>query len=367
MTSQLFQPDNFSQVSITYKKLEHTPDVLHEVLKRYLNDFVIKEIWQLDRAEINSKNFKVILSEGGENKKFLLRKYQNLSDIEQVAFYIGLLRLLDTRGVKVSKPVNALDGHSVVPVEGGVYVLFDFIEANYFTPSEKSFVAVAKEVAKMHEALRGFDQKQVAAIDAFSKQAPVYYNKIRSYSENDFWHIEQILAGKEKDEDDRLILLALPLIKKTIKEVIAVKQEIAALQKQIIHSDLHPHNILMAGDRVSAIVDFDAMRLSERARDTAFAIYRFGRQMLLNFGNREAALEAPRLVNLFLSGYNNTNTLSEQETRLMPALIKDEFLIKILFVLNGVYREKNFLWAKDLPKFAAAIEEIHYFWPEHHE
>lgn len=365
MTSQLFQPDNFSQVSIKYKKLEHAPGVLREVLGLYLNDFIIKEIRQLDRAEINSKNFKVILSVGGENKKFLLREYKNLSDIEQVAFYIDLLRFLGTRGVKVSKAVNALDGGSVVSVDGGVYALFDFIEADYFTPSEKSFVAVAEEIAKMHKALSCFDQKQVATIDVFSKKAAVYYNKVRTYSENDFCEIEQILDGKEKDDSDRLILAALPLIKKTIKEVVAVKQEIAALQKQIIHSDLHPHNILMAGDRVSAVVDFDAMRLSERARDTAFAIYRFGRQMLLNFGNREAALEAPRLVNLFLSGYNNTNALSEQEICLMPALIKDEFLIKILFVLNGVYREKNFLWAKDLPKFAAAIEEIHYFWPEH--
>ena len=36
----------------------------------------------------------------------------------------------------------------------------------------------------------------------------------------------------------------------------------------------------MVQDEVAAIIDFDAIRISQQARDAAFAIYRFGRQFL---------------------------------------------------------------------------------------
>ena len=135
------------------------------------------------------------------------------------------------------------------------------------------------------------------------------------------------------------------------------------LGKQVIHSDLHPHNILMNGDQVDAIIDFDSMRLSQQARDVAFAIYRFGRQFFVD-DNSNVKEEAPRLVKLFIDSYGVTKKLSEKEIGLLPILVKDEFLKKILCVLNGVYAESNFAWAKDLGKFLAAIDEINYFWPK---
>jgi len=369
MESELFKPDNFSQTDIRYKEFSGNSAVFNDVLKLYFNDFKIISIFQLDRPEINSQNFKIILSVNGKNKEILLRKYQILSDLSQITFYLDTLSFLGERGVKVSDVINNLAGQCAIKIGGGVYALFDFIEADYFSPAKDGAVAVMEEVAKVHSALRDFDKKQIAAIDAFSKKAAVYYNEVKLYSEKDFKDIENIINSKDKNDDDKLVLDKMLLIRKTIIEVGEKEKEISFLPKQIIHSDLHPHNVLMVKNEVGALIDFDAMRLSQRARDMAFAIYRFGRQFLIGIEENEAASRAPQLTKLFIGSYNSIDKpacagrLSEEEIRLMPILIKDEFLLKILFVLNGIYKKGNYSWAKDLRKFIAAIEEINYFWP----
>lgn len=376
MESELFKPDNFSGVDIQYKEFEGDNSFFNDILKLYFNDFKIKKIFQLDRPEINSQNFKIILFVNGKNREVLLRKYQVLSDLDQIIFYLNTLSFLKERGIKVSNVISNLAGQRAVKIRGGIYALFDFIEADYFSPAEESAVAVIEEIAKAHSALRSLGKEQISAIDNFSKRAAVYYNEVGSYSEKDFKDIENFIKNKEsKNEDDVLVLDKMPLIRKTVIEVKEREKEISLLPKQIIHSDLHPHNVLMVNNEVGALIDFDAMRLSQRARDAAFAVYRFGRQFPVGSEESGAISEAPRLTKLFMDSYNKADKpacampahaggrLSEEEVRLMPILIKDEFLLKILFVLRGIYKKGNFSWAKDLRKFIAAIEEINYFWP----
>ena len=293
----------------------------------------------------------------------MLRKNKILSELEQIDLYLDVLSVLNKDGVKVSRVINSLNGERAVNINNEIYSLFDFIEADYFSPNEKGLEMAAKEIAKMHRGLKNLDKKKVSAIGSFSGLAATYYNKIRSYSEDDFLEIEKILIDKQRNEDDELVLKNLAFIKKIVGEVKNKAGEVSALPEQIIHSDLHPHNILMIGNKVGAIVDFDSMRPSQRARDVASAIYRFGRQFLIGLGNEVAALKAPLLSKSFIDSYMTIEKLSKEEIGLMPILIKDEFLLKILFVLNGIYKEGNFLWAGDLRKFLAAMQEINYFWP----
>ena len=363
MESGLFRPDNFSQTDIKYKKFSGSPAVFNDVLALYFPAFEIKDVLQLDRLEINSQNFQILLFINGTDKKILLRKHKLLTGLDQINFYLEILSALDKSGAKVSRVINSLNGGHAVKISDGIYTLFDFIEADYFSPNENSLKAAAKEIAKAHQGLKNLNEDRVSVIESFSKIAATYYNKIKSYSENDFLEIEKILASKKRNEDDELVLKELAFIKKTILEVKSREKEIALLPKQIIHSDLHPHNILMNGGAVGAIIDFDTMRLSQRARDIAFAVYRLGRQFLIGSGDETAALKAPLLLKSFIDSYMTIEKLSKEEIRLMPILIKDEFLLKILFVLNGIYKEGNFLWAGDLRKFLAAMQEINYFWP----
>ena len=136
------------------------------------------------------------------------------------------------------------------------------------------------------------------------------------------------------------------------------------LPQQIIHSDLHPHNVLFKGQAAAAIIDFDCMRLSPVARDVAIATYRFGRQFLVGQKMSETNLrkKAKKLQDQFLTAYQRINPLTPQEIKALPLLIKDEFLTKLLFVLRGAYLEGNISWTQDTIKFIDALKEINYFW-----
>lgn len=363
---KLFQPDNFSISAINYRPIDSSE---HEkflpILNLYFNEPQINYLGQLDGAEINSNNFKIEISAGNEVKIILLKKFKVFKKEEQIIFYLNLLRDLEQLGVKVSQVVESKSDGLVIEYGGIHYAVFNFIEASHFNPQEENYLAVAEAVAQMHHGFNQLDESYRARIQELSAQdKEVYFNKIKSYSVDDFAKIEKIIEQKgEKSEVEELLLAEMLFIKNLSREVKQKINEVAHLPKNIIHSDMHPHNILMQGNKVAAIVDFDAVRLSEQARDVAFAIYRLGRQFFINRDLATAREKAPLLRNLFIGEYQKIKKLSAEEVRLMRVLLKDEFIRKLLFVLKGVYLENNNTWAKDLPNFLAAFEEINYFWP----
>jgi Ser/Thr protein kinase RdoA (MazF antagonist) len=81
------------------------------------------------------------------------------------------------------------------------------------------------------------------------------------------------------------------------------------LPRQIIHGDLAPTNVLMVGDRVTAILDFETCGPGYRAMDLAVGGYFFG-----DFGRPTAASEA------FHSGYLTRFALTDAELDALPEL-----------------------------------------------
>ncbi|MBI5412966.1 phosphotransferase [Candidatus Peregrinibacteria bacterium] len=364
LKGDLFHPDNFSLSEIKYKEIK-TPYVdLQSILDNYFDQYKIIKILRPERAEINSENFQIIIEREGREEGYLLRKHKILKNREQINFYSELLVDLLNNGAEVSQIIKNKDGRLSAEASGDFYTLFNFIEAYYFFPTEDALKSVTQNIAKMHDCFNKIADKYFAAIERTSKDSAVYFNIIKDYSVSDFENIEKIILEKKKrDSIDDLFLAKVDIFKKTIAEIKKYQEKIEQLPKQIIHSDLHPHNILMRNNKVEAILDFDAVRISEHARDAAFAIYRFGRQFLINKSEEEAKSLAPKLKDIFINSYLKVKKLTAEEIELMPVLLKDEFIRKLLFVLWGIYLENNLAWSKDLPKFIAAFEEIDYFWP----
>ena len=67
-------------------------------------------MFRLDRPEINSENYRVILRAGGKSLNILLRRYKNLSDLDQIFFYLSLLDDLIKLKVLVSPAIINLAG-----------------------------------------------------------------------------------------------------------------------------------------------------------------------------------------------------------------------------------------------------------------
>lgn len=362
---ELFKPDNFSSAKIHFK--ECGSDNLNQlaiILKGYFHDFEIEKVYRVDRAEIQTQNYKIILRERNGQTTILLKKYKVTPDLEQTEFYLNLLILLLEKGVLVSRVLKTLDGRLTVSTGDEIYSAFEFIKGDHFVPSESGWTDVARNMAKMHTAFNEFNKDYFDQIDVFSKKGYYPFNIIKNYSEADLVLFEEKIRNKDKKEEiEQILLEKLPIFKRAAAEVDKYRERISRLPGQIIHSDFHPHNILMNGDEVRAIIDFENVRVSQQARDVAFAIYKFGRQFFVSQSlDKDASRKASQLKDLFINNYSQVKPITAEEIELLPVLAKDTFIKKLLFVLKGVYEEGNDIWRNDLPKHIMAMEEIDYFW-----
>lgn len=363
---ELFKPDNFSQATIHFKDyIDGNVNSFAEILKEYFNDFKIEKIYQVDRAEIQTQNYKIILTESGRSRTILFKKYKVSPDLDQTEFYLNLLDVLLAKGVLVSRVLKTLGGKLIISVAGELYSVFDFIDGDHFVPTEQAWADVAINLAKMHLAFNEFDENYFQQIDTFSQKGYYPFNVIKNYTVEDFSLIEDKINSKTKiEEAEKILLEKLPVFKAAVEEVKKNEEQIARLPKQIIHSDFHPHNIIMSGNQVKVIIDFENARVSQQAREISFAIYKFGRQFFVTQrAQDDISGEAQRLKDLFIEKYSQIKPLSKKEIALLPILAKDTFIRKLLFVLKGVYHEGNNIWINDLPKHMVAIDEINYFWP----
>ncbi len=358
----LFRPDNFSESDIHYEQASLDNILFRSIIDKYYSDHKIINIKKVGSTAINSENYKITVTVDDDEKKVLLRKYHTLK-LEQIVFYLDILEQLKNLGVQVSGIINTLENKSVLEFAGHNYTLFDFVEGEYFSPSEDSFRSVARGVAKMHNAFDKLPDDYFEKVSVLSQESYTYFNEVTDYTKDDFLEIEKIITAKDElTAEDKSVVEKIPLFIKTVEQIKNKQSKIDNLEKSLIHSDLHPHNLLIKTNQLQALLDFDGLRVSEQARDVGFVIYRLGRQFFVNRSTTLNDKDGINLTELFLAEYETVRPLTKEEKILMPILVKDEFMRKILFVLNGVYKENNHTWGKDLPKFLVAIDEINYFW-----
>ena len=361
---ELFLPDNLSKPQIHFREYTGSTDTFLKVLNHYFKNPEIVQIAQVDRAEVQTRNYKILVQYGLEKRTVLLKHYIVSANREQIEFYLNFVTILGRSGVAVSNVISALDGRLTVEVNE-LYSLFDFIDADHFSPTEEALGKVAASLATLHNAFNKFDGEYVKRIDTLSQAGYYPFNITKKYSVQDiFTYEEKIRHSVQYQEKGQKVLERLTSFKQAVAEVEKNNAEIAALPEGLIHSDFHPHNILMNEGNVRAILDFENVRVSQQAREAAFAIYKFGRQFLSHMmAESDRQAKAQRLRNLFISHYSKIRPLSEKEIELMPFLAKDTFIRKLLFALKDVYDENKAIWLNDLPKHSVAIDEINYFWP----
>ena len=362
----IFQPDNFSDPAIFFSEvLTDEKEIVIDVVKMFFVNPQIIKITKIAATGINSDNYWIILKTGEEEKSILLRRFKQLSSKRLIDFYLNLIEDLKMAGIKVSRVIKTLRGGWTFEFDYNFYGVFEFIEGKHFEPIMESFLSVASDVAKMHQFFKKIDLQKQQEIEEISKlNSKAYFNKIKKYTWSDFDAKIQVIKNKEtKSVNEKNLIEEADFLFQIIKEVEANKLALKKLTRAVIHSDLHPHNLIMQGCKVGAILDFDSVRVDHQALEVGFALYRFGRQFLIgnSLVDKDLRNKAVDLKNKFINKYQEINPLTEEEISLMPILMKDEFLKKLLFVLKGVYDEDNKSWEGDLIKFLMALKEINYF------
>lgn len=111
---------------------------------------------------------------------------------------------------------------------------------------------------------------------------------------------------------------------------------------QIVHGDWHPGNMLVAGDKISAVFDFDSLNLAPIATDIANGALQFS-----IIGGKPAPADWPDYLDeakfsAFLTGYCHTEPISENELKAIPDLMIETLLAEAVLPIAATGSFSNF-------------------------
>ncbi|WP_338241113.1 homoserine kinase [Aurantiacibacter hainanensis] len=239
----------------------------------------------------NSNWFIETTGSEANGKRFILTMYERRIDVAELPFFLGLLDHLAARGCPVPRTIHDLEGASHRKVGGKAVALIEFLPGvSVDRPTPAQARAVGTVLARMH----------LAAMDFPGTRA------------NDLG--PQVSARVLADCGEAALAAidpGLPAMIETAQAVASAWPE--GLPQSIIHSDLFPDNVLIMGDRVSALIDFYFACNDAMAYDLAVT------HAAWSFGS-DGANYRPEVGHALVKGYESQRPLEDDERKALPML-----------------------------------------------
>ncbi|MFZ5824199.1 MAG: phosphotransferase enzyme family protein [Bacillota bacterium] len=255
--------------------------------------------------------------------RFVLRLYQNTANPERVRFEHELLTRLAAEGLPfdVPAPVATRTGESLVTTsEGALAALFRLIPGTGAEGLNLAHARAAGEAqARLHRAMARVGRIPVGC-------PPTGYARL------DLVH--PLVA--EPLEAAEFIGVEPQRLRAIIEELQpAVERIYGSLPLQVIHGDYARSNILLVGDRVTGVLDFEFASYDLRATDLAVGLYPFA------LGHLESG-EHWRLLDAYMAGYGSVQRLTRDEVEGLPTLLR---LVRVVSLLHWTGRTRQGLYS----------------------
>lgn len=343
-------PFNHGTATISYSIM---PEEESSPLRKILQDS-----WGIDEAKIrrlsagaekSSNNFRVDAASG-----IYLLKHSHINEPDKQDLVNRCISYLKEKGIQVPTIIPAQKEETFIVKEGSVFCLYCFVEGENFDGSKEELQNAASEIGRLHKAL--------ALIP--------YTQELKKISGTIVRHDRELLekvifaanASGGKTEFDDYALSILDEVNEVSRVIIAA--EIEKLPFQIIHYDLHPHNVLFDGNskELLALLDFDSLLYSQRVRDVSFAMHRFARTCGEKTERKQdTGVDVRERAKSFLERYLAENEITSEEIKLLPLVIQDEAIKRVTNILRNYYLLGDTTWSFDLPKQVTTLREGGYF------
>lgn len=347
-----FAPDLFSssrpkwrQVSLALEGLVRDMDGLLPADYLSLN----QPPEQIDGLEINSNNLRLTSASG---RKIVLKRYPETANISELHKTLGLMAWLADQGLPVPKPLPFSNGNMSISHGGGEWVLFPFVEGEYFSGSQEELDAAAETVGVLASKL---------------SDAPASLRTTREchhFTTQDDEAIE--FVQKKRGLWTRTFGL-------DIAELLNIHWEYVWGEwcririnppdpgpKTLAHLDLHPFNILVKDGKIAALLDFDSCKMMPTGYALAFGALKQCRQAVVRDGRPEmAGFIGSRYVEVLVAANRQACRLTKNSCDL--ALAEVFRRIALIFRLNIESADKR--WNMVLPVQFAHIAECKVLFP----
>ena len=274
-----------------------------EELAQVLSHYDIGVIHQVKPLSAGSKRAPkmVIISEGG---KFLLkRRPRGKDDLYHVAF----AHAVQTHLAETNFPLAALvatcdERNTILHLNNRIYELFEFVSGSRYDGTAEATTDTGRQLANFHRYLTDFAEKWKPLRGSFHDSSIVRT------------HLKTTGTEKAAGQDKKLQRTAETLMTLYNASSIRVNElGFDSWGEQIVHGDWHPGNMLFSNHRLTAVLDFDSVKIASTVTDLANGMLQFS-----IVGDRPNPADWPdyldqaKLVQ-FLNGYRKVVELSENE------------------------------------------------------
>ncbi len=256
--------------------------------KKILLNWNIKDVESIEKVDSFSNSVSIITSQ--EQRKYVLKRQQNLEKIKREAALLSNLR----EEVPIAAPMVTKSNNYFVEFEKDYYMLYPFLEGKSFTDHytenyRREAGLLGETIGNLHSVLKDIDYKEGKNFNLVGD--------VRDWARN-------VIEQNKKALDYPFVREAIELFEKEFSPIYDL------LPKQTIHRDIHPGNILFTGHRLSGIVDFELSVKGVRIFDPCYC------STSILVGNFDNEIKRGKWLNIFsslLQAYNEKNTLTREE------------------------------------------------------
>lgn len=270
-------------------------------------------------ANVNSRN--LLVKAGG--RQYLLKKDTSTSQ-RRLQRMARILRWGMNQGVRMPEIILSAKGRLV---ERGGYMLFRFVKGKVFSGSVQEMAFLAKELARLHQALT---------------KCPVPYPAKRANA-----RLYAPLSFRALKRMKRVP--ALPVL--LAASALLAKRKSSSGPRHLIHGDLQPGNVLFEGNRVALILDFGGMHRENPWREVSFAAFRFA---LALSGKRAIRTDILR----FARAYAHERHLRVPSFEELRLYFVAETFARASYILRQQKEAGTSAWARDLSKQAHFLKSV---------
>ena len=342
---EIFKPDVFSKIKPIWKpcKLSSSPELKSLIYSNFkIVDKKKISLFYSGSLEINSKNF--CISEG-ENKKYLLKKWpQNINRFE-ILNIIDLVNFLYNEKCPVAKPLKFGNKEYLIKIKSRLWTINEFIEGEYFSGNGSQLDSMPKIISDLTQKLNKLNKK------IKPKKGPNYNS---FYLRDTFKRLKQNKNKTEKifgNKHSFLMSNSIDKIEYYISET--NKHKINSGPTQAIHYDLHPHNLLFKGNKISGIIDYDSIVFMPIGYAIAFSSLKLCRQYL-TFNKNDNPKE---IGDKFKQKLQDNLQINKNWIDFFYELSLSEVLRRICVIINLNFEKKR-IWNDVLPVQLRHLDEV---------
>jgi Ser/Thr protein kinase RdoA (MazF antagonist) len=274
-----------------------------EELAQVLSHYEIGVIHQAKPLSAGNRRAPKMVITSEQGKFLLTRRPKGKDDLYHVAFAHAIQTHLTKKDFPVTSLVATCDENStILQLDNHIYELFEFVTGSRYDGTAEATTDTGRQLANFHQYLADFAEQWKPPKGSFHDSTVVRR------------HLRTTGAEKATQPNKKLQRIASKLMSFYNASSVCVSElGFDSWPEQIVHGDWHPGNMLFSKSKLTAVLDFDSVKMASRVTDLANGMLQFS-----IVGNRPNPADWPdyldqaKLVQ-FLNGYREVIELSENE------------------------------------------------------